>query len=1172
MVFRGKRLKKIAVAFVCSLLLTSIVGVSAANMSPELIISTDKDEYASNEEILVEVSLNNGTDNDISDITITSEVPEGLKVANGDVNYNTDIVKVGESVSYRYTLNSVSSETGDEENSGSEENNDTNIKDENQNNQNKDSNTDKKNTDGKSKSIKTGDEDFSYLIIIFLLSFAIILCLSNKKIRKRFFVFVIAGALISTNLLNVAAVNDESNKESISVEKIIFINENVYTIKACCQFKYSKSDDFIPSEDASDYFNENLYGDFGDINHVDFNLETGERYFNNELIIFLNDKINAQSINSLLDMGYGAYIVGRNEYDKSLQIRFNVSYDYKELKELVNIYNNNSLVDEAYLNYALTLENDDYIPNDTEWLNEWDDNIGGLNWGVEAINAPAVWDYKDSMQSVNINVFDTGFNYDHEDLHRIITNLDNVKSDHGTHVAGIIAAEFDNQKGISGIVPTGKLTSLSFKRKSIGTTIENEGYKLIETNSMIYKNSYTKLIVDSSESVAIINMSLWSGEYERVFSASRGNIIAQKSIKSDSKLLEKSLKELLESDYDFIICSSAGNRNNAERFIKRDDAPYGYYLVQNIETDTDNYYAYYDIYGNEHKVNVILNGNIVRGTVDAKWNSIVNCIEDEELKKRIIVVGAAGLNGENYYKASFSNIGDRVDVYAPGVNIYSLWYEENKPDDNAKYDRKDGTSMAAPHVTGTVGLIYSFNKNLSGIQLKELIVNTANTNVSNTDGKKMINALEAYNEMMEKYFSGIFAGGDGSEENPYQVSTPEQLNAVRYNLEAHYIQINDIDLSNFGSWSPIGYIDQLEPDTSSNLFTGVYDGNNYSITGLTINEGSNYATLGLFGFSSGEIKNVNLKNIDIDIDKLHINYPEQSRYKVYVGAVCALNWIVNDYESGIITNCSVDGYINVSNVADCDIGGITGAFGEITNCINYANIKIMANRTNDDRYENNNTVNCGGISGGMQSTIKNCINYGDIDAHSGNFMRCGGISGTDSNNIDYCINYGNISGQTDSYYTYSMFGPANCTVGGIVGHQANGGTAHVINYGDVFGLANSTASCSVGGISGAQGYSGYVGWLGDAYNYGKNIECFIYKKEYDEMIKIHSFAGRIYGSLSGSIDRIVNLNSMDSTVVNGEVLIDDGNFSYGEKGAHGLSLTEEEMNEKTQYILDQLEI
>lgn len=103
----------------------------------------------------------------------------------------------------------------------------------------------------------------------------------------------------------------------------------------------------------------------------------------------------------------------------------------------------------------------------------------------------------------------------------------------------------------------------------------------------------------------------------------------------------------------------------------------------------------------------------------------------------------------------------------------------------------------------------------------------------------------------------IFAGGDGSENNPYQIATVDQLNEVRYYLDKHFIQIADIDLSYATSsggdyydagngWLPIG--------SSSEPFSGTYNGSGYEITGMKINRSvtlSLYA--GLFAKLSGTV-------------------------------------------------------------------------------------------------------------------------------------------------------------------------------------------------------------------------------------------------------------------------------------------------------------------------------
>ena len=80
-----------------------------------------------------------------------------------------------------------------------------------------------------------------------------------------------------------------------------------------------------------------------------------------------------------------------------------------------------------------------------------------------------------------------------------------------------------------------------------------------------------------------------------------------------------------------------------------------------------------------------------------------------------ITVGASGTTDEDLI-ASFSNFGKReVDVFAPGVKIYSTIPQGNK------YAEKDGTSMASPVVSGLAALLLSYYPNLSAVQVKKII-------------------------------------------------------------------------------------------------------------------------------------------------------------------------------------------------------------------------------------------------------------------------------------------------------------------------------------------------------------------------------------------------------------------------------------------------------------------
>lgn len=105
--------------------------------------------------------------------------------------------------------------------------------------------------------------------------------------------------------------------------------------------------------------------------------------------------------------------------------------------------------------------------------------------------------------------------------------------------------------------------------------------------------------------------------------------------------------------------------------------------------------------------------------------------------------------------------------------------------------------------------------------------------------------------------TGDFAGGNGTEGAPYLVATPEQLDRVRNYPSRHFKQIIDIDLEGYtGNWTPIG------SDTTP--FTGVYNGNGYTISNLKINSTAVDGFVGLFGYvENGSLKNMVLENVDI---------------------------------------------------------------------------------------------------------------------------------------------------------------------------------------------------------------------------------------------------------------------------------------------------------------------
>jgi len=105
-----------------------------------------------------------------------------------------------------------------------------------------------------------------------------------------------------------------------------------------------------------------------------------------------------------------------------------------------------------------------------------------------------------------------------------------------------------------------------------------------------------------------------------------------------------------------------------------------------------------------------------------------------------ITVGATDTTsqGENQIdvRASFSNFGTCLDIFAPGDAITSAWI--GAPSATRVLS---GTSMACPHVAGQVAVLRSENPNASPAQVRELLVATCHQGVVTNPGAGSPNCL-----------------------------------------------------------------------------------------------------------------------------------------------------------------------------------------------------------------------------------------------------------------------------------------------------------------------------------------------------------------------------------------------------------------------------------------------
>jgi len=120
----------------------------------------------------------------------------------------------------------------------------------------------------------------------------------------------------------------------------------------------------------------------------------------------------------------------------------------------------------------------------------------------------------------------------------------------------------------------------------------------------------------------------------------------------------------------------------------------------------------------------------------------------------IIAVAATDRNDN---KASWSNYGaTSVDLAAPGVSIYSTW-------NDGTYDWKQGTSMAAPHVTGTVALVQSLRPDWSATEVVDSVLGSVDPITALSGKVKTGGRLNAHGAVQDAYTAGpeIYVSLDG---------------------------------------------------------------------------------------------------------------------------------------------------------------------------------------------------------------------------------------------------------------------------------------------------------------------------------------------------------------------------------------------------------------------------
>lgn len=483
----------------------------------------------------------------------------------------------------------------------------------------------------------------------------------------------------------------------------------------------------IPDTDTSGF----IYCSSSEENIVE-DKEQGLLYVNNEILVTLESEDDRGKLVDYLNPLDGS-IVGEIPEVADYQVLLKKEYSLDELNQIILDLEKQDWVKSAMPNYAIKSDAQ-YIPNDSKWKRKWGKIPEGKNWGAEAIKSEQAWDYKDDMtNTVNIGFIDDMFDADHEDLTfsempfgsiAVDQKISEGKlkwSDHGTHTSGIAAADFDNGKGIAGISINQNLYGVAMKG------LEAYEYDTVQN----WKIAFYYLIAEKK--CKVVNCSLGYDQY--TFEASRGGKTATEELQAWSDGISDFLEALIDMDYEFVICKSAGNQNKVGgnyQYFKKDDGDtstsldyYSYAEYLNYlrgERNEDN--AYFERYVNRRNE---IEAKLESGNVKAKYD-IFGMIQDEKVKSRILIVGAAenagyhregflGIFGkkvhDGYKIADFSQYGGRVDIIAPGVDIYSTI--------SGGYGMMSGTSMSAPMVSGAAALLWSIDPDLRAADVCKLL-------------------------------------------------------------------------------------------------------------------------------------------------------------------------------------------------------------------------------------------------------------------------------------------------------------------------------------------------------------------------------------------------------------------------------------------------------------------
>jgi len=272
--------------------------------------------------------------------------------------------------------------------------------------------------------------------------------------------------------------------------------------------------------------------------------------------------------------------------------------------------------------------------------------------------------------------------------------------------------------------------------------------------------------------------------------------------------------------------------------------------------------------------------------------------------------------------------------------------------------------------------------------------------------------------------SSTFSGGSGTDSDPYLVASKQDLtdlNGCDTFWGNSFLQTANIDMGS-DQWTTTTGTDP-DPDEGGTAFSGTYDGGDFTISNLDIAVSEDY--VGLFGYVTGDIRNVNLDNTNSVTGDSN------------VGA------LVGRLRSGTVTNSS--SAVNVVGV-DTAIGGLVGTnYGTISDSHATGNVTgtgdqeemggLIGRQRSTGRVSNSYATgnvtgidNIGGLIGeGDEGSIASGVYAAGLVAGEGlTDQDLGGLLGENAGTLTNCYATGEVDQGGDS--------------GGLVGENTGSGT------------------------------------------------------------------------------------------------------------------------------------